>query len=193
MALVTPSKEHPIPYDLTDETPTTLLDELTVAGNTAEVQVALGATLELTAKDEAHEKALLNAVTKNRKVSNLKSPTPAYAAASFLRTYGQQLAFDAAQARGAITNKLMEIADCGDTRYELKALELLGKHSDIGIFTERSELTIKYQNPSDLEEAIKERVKRLLNASLVDVAPLNADLDEELGVFTEEAVADAEP
>ena len=51
MALVTPSKEHPIPYDLTDETPTTLLDELTVAGNTAEVQVALGATLELTAKD----------------------------------------------------------------------------------------------------------------------------------------------
>jgi hypothetical protein len=28
---------------------------------------------------------------------------------------------------------------------------------------------------------------------LVDVAPLNADLDEELGVFTEEAVADAEP
>ena len=87
----------------------------------------------------------------------------------------------------------MEIADCGDTRYELKALELLGKHSDIGIFTERSELTIKYQNPADLEEAIKERVKRLLNANLVDVAPLNADLDEELGVFTEEAVADAEP
>jgi len=195
MALVTPSKEHPIPYDLTDETPTTLLDELAVAGNTAEVQVALGAPLEVTAKDEANEKALLDAVTKNRKVSNLKSPTTAYAAASFLRTYGQQLAFDAAQARGAITNKLMEIADCGDTRYELKALELLGKHSDIGIFTERSELTIKYQNPAELEEAIKERVKRLLNASLIDEVPLNVDLDEELGVFTESdtdlAVVDA--
>ena len=195
MALVTPSKEHPIPYDLTDETPTTLLDELAVAGNTAEVQVALGAPLEVTAKDEANEKALLDAVTKNRKVSNLKSPTTAYAAASFLRTYGQQLAFDAAQARGAITNKLMEIADCGDTRYELKALELLGKHSDIGIFTERSELTIKYQNPAELEEAIKERVKRLLNASLIDEVPLNVHLDEELGVFTESdtdlAVVDA--
>jgi len=195
MALVTPSKEHPIPYDLTDETPTTLLDELAVAGNTAEVQVALGAPLEVTAKDEANEKALLDAVTKNRKVSNLKSPTTAYAAASFLRTYGKQLAFDAAQARGAITNKLMEIADCGDTRYELKALELLGKHSDIGIFTERSELTIKYQNPAELEEAIKERVKRLLNASLIDEVPLNVDLDEELGVFTESdtdlAVVDA--
>ena len=36
-----------------------------------------------------------------------------------------------------------------------------------------------------MENAIKERVKRLLNADVVDVVPLNADLDEELGVFTE--------
>jgi hypothetical protein len=75
---------------------------------------------------------------------------------------------DAAAARAAITNKLMEIANCGDTRYELKALELLGKHSDIGIFTERSEMTIKYDDPEKLEKEIKERVKRLLNATVVE-------------------------
>jgi hypothetical protein len=128
---------------------------------------------------------LLEAVAKNRKTENLKLPTTAYAAGAFLRAYGSQLALDVAVSRSAITNKLMEIANCGDTRYELKALELLGKHSDIGIFTERSEITINYQNPKDLEEAIKERVKRLLNASVVDVSPLNANLDEELGVFSE--------
>ena len=59
------------------------------------------------------------------------------------------------------------------------------RHSDIGLFTERSEITINYKSPEDLENAIKERVKRLLNADVVDVVPLNADLDEELGVFTE--------
>ena len=75
----------------------------------------------------------------------------------------------------------MELADCGDPRYELKALELLGKHSDIGLFTERSEITINYQDPKELEDAIKERVKRLLNADVIDVTPLGADLDEELG------------
>ena len=96
---------------------------------------------------------------------------------------------DAAQARAAITHKLMEIADCGDPRYELKALELLGKHSDIGIFTERSEVTINYKSPEDLESAIKERVKNLLNATVVDEVPLGAattdeDLDEMLGVLT---------
>ncbi len=182
---IEPTKEHPVPYDLSDETPSTVLDEVAVSANTAETQVSLGAPLEVSAKDEAREKALLDAVAKDRKVSNLKTPTTAYAAASFLRAYGSQLGLDAASARTAITNKLMEIADCGDTRFELKALELLGKHSDIGLFTERSEITINYKSPEDLENAIKERVKRLLNADVVDVVPLNADLDEELGVFTE--------
>ncbi len=95
-----------------------------------------------------------------------------------MRTYGQQLAMDAAQARAAITNKLMELADCGDPRYELKALELLGKHSDIGIFTERSEITIKYKDPDDLENEIKERVKRLLNANVVETVSLDESLDD---------------
>jgi hypothetical protein len=76
----------------------------------------------------------------------------------------------------------MELANCGDPRYELKALELLGKHSDIGLFTERSEITINYKTPEDLEQAIKERVKRLLNADVIDVTPIGADLDEQLGV-----------
>jgi hypothetical protein len=58
----------------------------------------------------------------------------------------------------------------------------LGKHSDIGIFTERSEITINYKNAEDLEQAIKERVKRLLNADIIDVTPIGADLDDVLGV-----------
>ena len=71
-------------------------------------------------------------------------------------------------------------------KYELRALELLGKHSDIGLFTSRSEVTINYQNPDDLEKAIKERVKRLLNAEVIDITPINLNLDEELGVAEEE-------
>ena len=65
---------------------------------------------------------------------------------------------------------------------KLKALELLGKHSDIGLFTERSEITIHHKSSGDLESAIKERIKRLLNAETVDVTPLADSLDDELGV-----------
>jgi hypothetical protein len=76
----------------------------------------------------------------------------------------------------------MEIANCGDARYELKALELLGKHSDIGIFTERSEITVNYKDADDLEKAIKDRVKRLLNASVVETVPITDQIDAKLGV-----------
>jgi hypothetical protein len=77
----------------------------------------------------------------------------------------------------------MEIADCGDIKFELKAIELLGKHSDIGLFTERSEINVNYTSSESLEKAITERVKRLLNADVIDMKPLGMDLDEELGIL----------
>ncbi len=180
---IEPTKDHPVPYDLAEEKPATLLDEMAVAGNTAELQESLGADFDVTEGDTQREKELLDAVANAKKPSNLTNQSTAFAAATFLRTYGQQLAMDAASARAAITNKLMELADCGDPRYELKALELLGKHSDIGIFTERSEITVNYSSPEDLEKAIKDRVKTLLNATVVDTVPLSQSLDEELGLL----------
>ena len=189
-----PTKNHPVPYDLSEEKPATLLEEMAVAGNTAELQESLGAALDVTEGDIEREKELLKAVAEAKKPNNLTNQTTAFAAASFLRTYGSQLAMDAAEARSAITHKLMEIANCGDPRYELKALELLGKHSDIGIFTERSEVTINYKSPEELEKAIKSRVKSLLNATIVDVEPVNSlfegieELDEDSGDDTDIAV-----
>ena len=191
---VEPTKNHPVPYDLSEEKPATLLEEMAVAGNTAELQESLGAALDVTEGDIEREKELLKAVAEAKKPNNLTNQTTAIAAAAFLRTYGSQLAMDAAEARSAITHKLMEIANCGDPRYELKALELLGKHSDIGIFTERSEVTINYKSPEELEKAIKSRVKSLLNATIVDVEPVNSlfegieELDEDSGDDTDIAV-----
>jgi len=177
---ITPDKDHPIPYDDRDEKPLHYIEELAAAANTAELQHDMGVALELDERDANKQKALIDQAIKNKKATELTSPNTAFAAAAFLKAYGQALGLDVAAARAAITNKLMEIADCGDPKYELKALELLGKHSDIGLFTERSEVTINYKSPEDLEEAIKERVKRLLNANVIDVTPTYLDLDEEL-------------
>lgn len=182
MPLITiePTDEYPMPYSLEAEKPPTFMDELAVAANTVEVQVSLGADLGLNADDIERQTRLIEEAVKNKKSSALKSPVTAFAAAAFLRTYSQSLALDVASLRSAIANKLMEIANCGDPRYELKALELLGKHSDVGLFTERSEITINYKNPEDLEHEIKERVKRLLNASVVGTVEFGGSLDDEL-------------
>lgn len=190
---IEPTDEFPVPFDLSDQKPTTFVEEVQVAGATAELLVELGAPLEVDLETADREKKLLEAVTKNKKTKPLQQVNTAFAAAAFLRTYGQSMAFDAVQARTAITTKLMEIANCGDIKFELKALELLGKHSDIGLFTERSEITINYKNPEELENAIKERVKRLLNADVIDVTPIGIDLDEELGVYTPDEPEEVEP
>jgi len=179
---IEPTSEFPIPYSWEDEELTTFTDELTVSGETAELMALLGAPIEVSPEDYEREKKLIEAVVKNQDKVPLTQINTAYAAAAFLRTYGQSVAIDANQARSAITHKLMEIANCGDTKYELKALELLGKHSDIGLFTNKSEININYNSPEALENAIKERVKRLLNADIIDITPLGRDLDEELGI-----------
>lgn len=199
---VEPTRDYKVPYSLDDETPKTLLDEIAVAGSTAELQVEMGAPLELPNKADQEKLANLIKDAKRNPAGkgngNTLSPAltqtnTAYATASFLRNYGQMLAFDAAQARAAITHKLMEIADCGDIKHELRALELLGKHSDIGLFTERSEITINHKTPEALENAIKERIKRLLNADIIDVTPIGMDLDEELGVYVPPGEFEEEP
>lgn len=183
---VEPTDEHPVPYMDQDESAGSFVEQISILANTAEMQIAMGAPLEVNEFDAEREKKLLEAAIKSRKVDGLQNPTTAFAAIGFLKTYGSQLAMDVAVARAAISNKLFEIANCGDPKFELKALELLGKHSDIGLFTNRSEITVNYKNPEDLENAIKERVKRLLNADVIDVSPLTANLDEELGVFNSE-------
>ena len=179
---VEPTKDHPVPYDTSDEKPETVLDELAICANTASLLDELGAPLEVDTKDFEREKKLIDNAIKGKQVPAMRTQTAGLAAREFLREYGQLVALDAAEARAAITYKLMDIANCGDTKYELKALELLGKHSDIGLFTERSEITINYKDPTDLENAIKERVKRLLNADIIDVTPIGMDLDQELGI-----------
>jgi hypothetical protein len=151
---VEPSNAYPVPYDTVEEKPTSLLEEIALAGNTAELLVNMGAPLELDENTAKEAKKLADMVQK-RETKNLNQVTTAFGAAQFLRAYGQQLALDANQVRAAITFKLMELANYGDPKVELKALELLGKHSDIGLFTNKSEITINYKDPTELENAIK--------------------------------------
>lgn len=181
---IEPSDVYPVPYDDADEVPESFEDRLIVAANTAELQQALGADIEESELEDVINADLLAAAIESKSKRSLKTPAVALAGASFLREYGARVALDVATTRSAITHKLMELANCGDPKYELKALELLGKHSDIGLFTERSEVTINYKDPADLENAIKERVKRLLNAELIDVTPNRISIEEELGEIT---------
>lgn len=181
---VEPTKDIPPPYDTADVETSSFAEELAVVANTQDLLDQLGPPPEITQEDAVKTASLLDKAVKTQDKAALNSPPVAFAAREFLRVYSGRIAAEMSDVRAALTNKLLELANCGDPRFELKALELLGKHSDIALFTERSEVTVTYKNSSDLEMAIKERVKRLLNAK--DITPENtvtaATLDDVLGV-----------
>lgn len=190
MVKIEPTEGKPVPYTTEPEEAKTFHDQVVVAANTADLLKELGSSIEI---DTADLDKTVDLFKSRKAVKEFKRPETAFAASLFLKTYANKLAADANEVRSAITAKLLEIANCGDPRYELKALELLGKHSDIGLFTERSEITVNHKTSEGLEEAIKERIKRLLNANIVDVTPLTDSLDEELGVADPDPRLDPNP
>lgn len=175
---IEPTADVPVPFDVSEESPKTQKDGIAIAANTAELISQLGGGIDFSEKDG---KQVVDLVTKAAKTpKHIKTSGQAAAAAAILRKYDFQAIADAQQARNLITNKLIELADCGDLKIEIKALELLGKHSDIGIFTERSEITVHHTTSQSLENSIKERIKRLLHSDVTDITPLD-DLDAQLG------------
>jgi hypothetical protein len=192
MQTIEPTKDHPIPFDLSDEQPATHKDALAAAVNTVDLIGQLGGSLDFDNNDLEKATKLITGAGKPNKPTHVASAREAAAAHAVIREFDFTAFQDALQARNFITNKLISISTCGDPKLELKALELLGKHSDIGLFTERSEITIHHTTSSALENSIKERVKRLLNSNVTDVPNLMDELDDyvenkqtEIGEFSE--------
>ena len=180
MIPVEPTAEHKLPFDLSDEQPKTHADAISVAVNTADLIDQLGGSIDFNYDDLNKAAELIKGTKKPNVPRHIAVSGEAKSASLLIKKFDFQAFSDAQQARNFITNKLISIADCGDTKLELKALELLGKHSDIGLFSERSEITVHHTSSSSLENSSKERIKRLLNTDVTDITPLD-DLDAQLG------------
>jgi len=109
----------------------------------------------------------------DKKLKERKLTTSAKASASLaitnikqiLEEFDAQVIKDTDQLRRYITNKLVQISNCGVSKEELRALELLGKISDIGLFVEKSEIKVTHTTSAALESSIKERISRLMEMS----------------------------
>lgn len=97
--------------------------------------------------------AQTNAVTTTAAAIHLKS---------ILSEYDQVVVSSAVQIRTYVTNKLIEETTHPDPKIRIRALELLGKVGDVGLFIERSEVTVKHKTTLELEASIKDRISKLL-------------------------------
>ena len=159
----TPDFESPMPKDSRDDVPKDLHEAMRTSAETAKLLDSLGIPFELSKKDEDDARALIQATERSKIVpEKVYEGGVAVKLAALLDEYDKQIVADSAQVRTYVTNKLLDISHCGDVKAELRALELLGKLSDVGAFTEKSEVTINAKTTVELESAIKDKINRLL-------------------------------
>lgn len=191
---VTPVDDYPLPSNKSEEVAPTLQENVRIAATTATLLHDLGMPFEMTERDHDEAHKLFAQMDKKRggpqalgnedvNPPSLYQGNVALKLSALLTEYDHKVVLDATQARTYITNRLLELSKCGDSKAELRALELLGKMSDVGAFTEKSEVTITHRNVGDLKAVLQEKLTKLLAPEVEDVTP--RDVRSELGVVEE--------
>jgi|TARA_R110000868_G_scaffold348339_1_gene609333 hypothetical protein len=89
------------------------------------------------------------------------TPRGAIMVRNILSEYDVEVVREAKQLRHYVTNRLVIESDNMDARIRMKALELLGKISDVGLFSERTEVTINTKSTIELEDTLKAKLRKL--------------------------------
>jgi len=122
-----------------------------------------------------------------RKISDemLSSPGVVSHLAAILDEYDKTVVKSAAQLRTYITNKLIIESENPDPRIRIKSLEMLGKISDVGLFTDKTEITMRHRPTEELEQMLRERLTKVIEGEVTEAprkmpaAPL--DITDVLG------------
>jgi hypothetical protein len=114
-------------------------------------------------------------------------PAALMATHGILTQFGHSVVESATQVRHLVTNKLIEETENPDPRVRIRALELLGKISDVGLFTEKAEVTITHKTTDELRESLRAKLEKIIkpdeeaeDAVIIDGDSI--DVDEELGL-----------
>jgi hypothetical protein len=187
---IIPDINVPLPDDFEPQEPTTFKQKVKVAAATAKVLLEGGAEIPVSTQEKETAEDLFKAFTDNTaptpQGANKALSTPATVSHLYamLSDYDHQVVQEAVQLRRYVTNKLIEETGLPDARHRLRALELLGKISDVGLFTEKTEVTVKHEGILDLENQIRGKLLKVLNSSEV--------VDASFEVIEQEFIAPSE-
>jgi hypothetical protein len=178
---------------MTDDNPFT---DLTVsangAANSALFLAEHGLNIEPTKEDQDVAAKLATAYADNpentskkatpKRMANL-TPASLVLTNSILTEFGQSVVESATQIRHLVTNKLLLETENDDAKIRIRALELLGKVSDVGLFAEKSEVTITHQSSDDLRARLRGKLEKLVEPieDAVIVEPKALSIDAEMG------------
>ena len=164
--------EPEIGVPLVEDVPNVDLKERAEAACNTALQLAEhGLDLEPTVEDEDTAARLAIAYADDpektsKKVTAKKAakltPASIVLTNNILQEFGHSVAESATQIRYLVTNKLLLESENDDPRIRIRALELLGKISDVGLFAEKTEVTVTHQSTEDLRNKLRGKLEKLV-------------------------------
>ena len=176
---------------------TDLRERAQAACNTA---LELGLNLDFTDEDKTVAATLTSSYAKDpegtskavthKRAAKLR-PASLVLASNILEEFGQAVVENSMHIRHLVTNKLLLETENPDPRIRLRALENLGKISDVGLFAEKTEVTVTHQTADELRQQLRQKLEKIVkpveeveDAVILDAEPI--DVDKELGEFDDE-------
>lgn len=204
MILVTPELDVPIPASLSPEEAESLHQKAQAAFKTVEFLEANGMPVPPpTSADKKGARALFFESPGADK--EVQTSGKALMLKALLDEYDIEVVRNAAQLRGYIRLKLLELSETGKESTQLKALELLGKLSDVQAFSEHVEINVTHRTTEELQQTLAQKLaaymkdvvdieaKPVQTPEMVEQVLLNEapavqviDVDEELGMVGNE-------
>ncbi len=173
--MYTPVIDYDVP--LADFTPTftSLEERINAAYSTLMMlEVAPDGELSKTDRDTAIKAFQTGRISED----DLTNPAIIVQTKHILDEYSVAVVESALQLRNFVTNKLVLLADNKDPRVQLRALEMIGKISDVGLFTDKTEITMRHRPTEELEQMLRERLTKVIEGSVFEpTAGKQLDLD----------------
>lgn len=126
-----------------------------------------------------------------KKILELQLPEEVRSSVAMLSSYQWKFIEQAEELRSMAVAKIVKETDHPDARIRLKALDMLGKVTEVALFTERVEVKKEEISDEELERRIREKLGKYMGqADIVDVEAIDVDKDLEENPPTEDESAD---
>ena len=112
------------------------------------------------------------------KILEMQLPEEVRSSVAMLSSYQWKFVQQAEELRSMAVAKIVKETDHPDARIRLKALDMLGKVTEVALFTERVEVKKAEVSDEELEARIREKLGKYMGAAdIVDVEAIDLDKD----------------
>ena len=112
------------------------------------------------------------------------SPSAAIRINAIMHDYDHMIVENAIRIRNYVTNKLIEESANNDPKIRMQALIQLGKITDVGLFTERTEININAKTTVEITNTLRDKLASIINKDIED-ADIIVDTVKDIDVGAE--------